>query len=76
MIGPGSGVRVYLACGIGLQPHQPHQATDTMTASVEPTSGQVGCDLAAAEERVFSEHSVNLVHQFQSLSVSLMYSGP
>jgi len=48
----------------GLQPHQPHQATHTMTASVEPTSGQVGCDLAAAEERVFSEHSVNLVHQF------------
>ena len=32
---------------------------------MEPISWQVGCNLAAAEERVFGEHTINLIHQFQ-----------
>jgi len=39
-----------------------------MPTCMEPVSGQISCDLAAAKERVFREDPINLVHQFQCLS--------
>lgn len=49
----------------GLLLHDTHQSTHTVTASMEPVSRQVGCDLSAAEERVFREHTINLIHPLQ-----------
>lgn len=46
----------------GLQPYDLHQAAHTMATGMEPVSRQVCCDLAAAKERVFGEHPVDLVH--------------
>lgn len=48
----------------GLQAHDAHQTAHTVTTRTVPISRQIGCDLAAAKERVFREHSINLVHQF------------
>ena len=48
----------------GLQPHDTHQTTHRMTTCAEPIYRQVGHNLTAAEERVFGEHLINLVHQF------------
>ena len=53
----------------GLQAHDAHQTAHTMTTRTEPISGQISRDLAASKERVFREHPINLVHQFQRLSI-------
>ena len=49
--------------------HDTHQAAHTMPTCMEPIAGQISCDLATAEERVFREDPINLVHQFQRLSI-------
>ena len=63
-----------LLAGVGafidrLQPHDAHQAPRAVTTSMEPVSRKVGCNLATAKDRVFCEHPVELVHQFQRLSI-------
>jgi hypothetical protein len=50
-----------------LQPHQAHQATYAVAACMEPVSWQVSRDLAASEERVFCEYTVEFIHQLQRL---------
>ena len=53
----------------GLQPHDLHQPPYTVAARMEPVSGQICCDLAAAKERIFGERPVDFVHQLQRFSV-------
>lgn len=36
---------------------------------MEPIPRQVSCDLAAVEEWIFGEHTIDLIHQFQCLSI-------
>lgn len=40
-----------------------------MAASAQSISWRVGRDLAAAQEQVFEEHSIDLVHQLQRLGI-------
>lgn len=53
----------------GLESHQTHQSAYTVATGMKTISRQVGRDLAAAEERMLREHAVDLVHQFQRLSI-------
>ena len=53
----------------GLPPHQTHQSAHPVATGMEPISRQVGRNLAAAEEPVFGEHAVDLVHQLKGLCI-------
>lgn len=52
-----------------LQAHDAHQTPHTVAARMEPVSRQVGRNLATSKERVFREHPIDLIHQFQRLSI-------
>ena len=53
----------------GLQPHDVHQATNTVSSGIEPRLSKISQALATAEERVFREHPINLMHTLKRLSI-------
>jgi len=61
-----AGVRPFVE---GLQSHDVHQATQAMPPRREPGPGEIRRDLAAAKDRVFGEHPINLMHQFKCLGI-------
>lgn len=52
-----------------LQTHLRHQPPYTMPSYDDPFPTQIGCDLAAAEERIFGEHPIDLFHHRQRACV-------
>ena len=46
-----------------------NQPPHTVATRMEPISWQVSRVLGAAEERILGEHSINLIHQLQRLSI-------
>jgi hypothetical protein len=54
----------------GLQAHDAHQAAHTVATRVEPSSRQIGSDLAAAKEGILREDTVDLVYQLQRASIN------
>ena len=53
----------------GMYPNDAHQTTYTVAARIEPVPRRNGCDLAAAEERVFDEDPVDFTHWLPGLGI-------